>query len=40
MAPLVVAQASSVGFGISELTDAVLMMALPGFMGGTADLVK
>jgi hypothetical protein len=28
------------GFGMSELTDAVLMMALPGFMCGTAALVR
>jgi hypothetical protein len=40
IAPLVVAYARSIGFGISELTEAVLMMALPGFMCGTAAFVR
>src|SRR6195952_5741021 len=40
IAPLVVAYARSIGFGISELTDAVLIMALPGFMCGTAAFVR
>ena len=38
MAPFVVAYARRIGFGMSELIEAVLTMALPGFMCGTAAL--
>jgi hypothetical protein len=40
IAPFVVAYASKVGLGMSELIDAVLMMALPRRMCGTAALVR
>jgi hypothetical protein len=40
MAPLVIAEASRIGFGMPELIDAMLMIALPGFMWGTGALVR
>src|SRR5882757_9630679 len=40
IAPLVVAYASRIGLGLSELIEAVLMMALPGFICGTAALMR
>ena len=36
IAPLVVAYASSIPFGLYACTDAVLMIALPGFICGSA----
>ena len=40
MAPFVVAYASNVGFGLSELIEAVLIMELPGFIWGTAAFTR
>jgi hypothetical protein len=36
----IVAYANNVGFGLSEFIDAVLIIALPGFMCGTPALVR